>query len=62
MFNDSSWYLDDIYTIDNPELEKKIPDIYPTELQLNKANSSDRDTYFLHLNIKVIDSDVHTIF
>ena len=37
MFNDTSRYLDDIFTIDNPEFEKHIPDIYPAELQLNKA-------------------------
>ena len=29
MFNDTSRYLDDIFTIDNPEFEKHIPDIYP---------------------------------
>ena len=39
MFNDTSRYLDDIFTIDNPEFEKHIPDIYPAELQLNKANT-----------------------
>ena len=38
MFNDTSRYLDDIFTIDNPEFEKHIPDIYKTELQLNKVN------------------------
>ena len=27
MFNDTSPYLDDIFTIDNPEFEKHIPDI-----------------------------------
>ena len=32
MFNDTSRYLDDIFTIDNPEFEKYIPDIYPAEL------------------------------
>ena len=41
MFNDTSQYLDDIFTVDNPELEKHIPDIYPAELQLNRANTSD---------------------
>ena len=41
MFNDTSRYIDIIFTIDNPEFEKYIPDIYPTELQLNKANTSD---------------------
>ena len=37
MFNDTSWYLDDIFTIDNPEFEKYIPDIYPAELQLKQT-------------------------
>ena len=60
MFNDTSRYLDDIFTIDNPEFEKHIPDIYPTELQLNKANTSDQETSFHKLNIKVICSDVQT--
>ena len=45
--------LDDIFTIDNPEFEKYIPDIYPAELQFNKANTSDKETSFLDLNIKV---------
>ena len=49
-----------VFTIDNPEFEKHIPDIYPTELQLNKANTSDKETSLSDLNIKVIDSDVHT--
>ena len=57
MFNDTSRYLDDIFTIDNPEFEKYICDIYPAELQLNKANTSDKE---LDLNIKVIGSDIHT--
>ena len=28
MFNDTSRYLDDIFTIDNPEFEKHIPDVH----------------------------------
>ena len=60
MFNDTSRYLDDIFTIDNPEFEKHISGIYPAELQLNKANTSDKETSFLDLNIKVIGSDIHT--
>ena len=60
MFNDTSRYLDDIFTIDNPEFEKQIPDIYPAELRLNKANTSDKETSFLDLNIKVIGSDIRT--
>ena len=57
---DMSRYLDDIFTIDNPEFEKYIPGIYPAELQLNKANTSDKETSFLDLNIKVIRSYIHT--
>ena len=60
MLNDTSRYLDDIFTIDNPECEKHIPDKYPTELYLKQANTSDKETSFLDLNIKVICSDVHT--
>ena len=37
MFNNTSNYLDDIFTIDNLEFERHIPDIYQTELQLNKT-------------------------
>ena len=33
MFNYTYRYLDDIFTIDNSEFEKYIPDIYPAELQ-----------------------------
>ena len=60
MFNDTSRYLDDIFTIDYPEFERHISNIYPPELQLNKANTSDKETSFLDLNIKVIGSGIHT--
>ena len=57
MFNDTSRYLVDIFTIDNSEF---FSDIYPTEFQLDKANTSDKETSFLDLNIKVIGRDVHS--
>ena len=59
-FKDTSRYLDDIFTIDNPEFADHIPDIYLRELQLNKANTSDKETSFLDLNLKVIGSNIHT--
>ena len=34
--------------------------IYKTELRVLKANTSEKETSFLDLNIKVIGSDVHT--
>ena len=42
MFNDTSRNPGEIFIIKNPEFEKLIPDIYPTELQLNKAKTSDK--------------------
>ena len=44
-FNDTSPNLDDILTIDNPEFEKHIPDIYPT------ATSVEQSKYFIQRNV-----------
>ena len=59
-FNVTSRYLDDIFNIDYPVFAEHITDIYPRELQLNKANISDKETSFLDLNIKVIGNNSHT--
>ena len=58
-FNYTSRYLD-IFTIDNLEFAEHIPDIYPREFQLNKANTSDKETSFLGLTIKAICSNIRT--
>ena len=47
-FNTTSRYLDDLLDIDNPYFEQMVGQIYPTELQLNKANSSDTEARFVH--------------
>ena len=39
VFNSTSRYLEDLLNIDNPYFEQMVDQIYPTELQLNKANS-----------------------
>ena len=52
-FNSTSRYLDDILHIDNPYFEQMVGQIYPTELQLNKANSSDTEAPFLDLNLSI---------
>ena len=39
--NSTSRYLDDLLHIDNPYFAQMVIQIYPTELQLNKANPSD---------------------
>ena len=56
MFNDTSLYHEDIFTIDNPEFEKHILYIYATKFQWNnlKANTSDKETYFFDLDIKAL--------
>ena len=45
-FNSTSRYLDDLLDIDNPYFEGMVNQIYPPELQLNKANTSDTEAHF----------------
>ena len=50
-FNSTSRYLDDLLNIDNPYFEQMVGQIYPTELQFNKANSSDTEAPLLDLTL-----------
>ena len=52
-FNSTSRYLDDLLNIDKPYFEQMVGQIYPTELQLNKANSSDTEAPFFDLNLSI---------
>ena len=52
-FNSTSRYLDVLLNIDNPYFEQMVGQIYPTELQLNKANSSDTEAPYLDLNLSI---------
>ena len=53
-FNSTSRYFDDLLNIIiNPYFEQMVGQIYPTELQLNKANSSDTEVPFLDLNLSI---------
>ena len=52
-FNSTSRYLDDLLNIDNPYFEGMVNQIYPPELQLNKANISDTEAPFLDLHLSV---------
>ena len=52
-FNSTSLYLDDLLNIDNPYFEGMVNQIYPPELQLNKANISDTEAPFLDLHLSV---------
>ena len=46
-FKSTSRYLDDLLNIDNPYFEGMVNRIYPPELQLNKANTSDTEPAIL---------------
>ena len=52
-FKSTSRYLDDLLNIDNPYFEVMVNRIYPPELQLNKANTSDTEAPFLDLHISI---------
>ena len=59
-FNDTSRYLDDICNLDNHFFSSMFKDIYPSELELNKANTVDTNSSFLDLNISIINGKVST--
>ena len=52
-FNSTSRYLDDLFNICNPYFEGMVNQIYPPELQLIKANTSDTDAPFLDLHLSI---------
>ena len=45
-FNNTSRYLDNILNINNVYFDNMVSQIYPSELQLNKANTSDTEATF----------------
>ena len=52
-FKSTSRYLDDLLNIDNPYFEGMVNRIYPSELQLNKANTADTEAPFLDLHLSI---------
>ena len=52
-FNSTSRYLDDLLNINNPYFEGMVKQIYPPELQLNKANNTDTEASFLDLRLSI---------
>ena len=57
-FNSTSRYLDDLLNIDNYFFDSMVNRIYPSELQLNKANVSDAEASFDIVNFPFLDGDV----
>ena len=52
-FNSTSRYVDDLRNIDTSYFEGMVSQIYPPELQLNKANTSDTEAPVLDLHISI---------
>ena len=47
-------YLDNILNINNVYFDNMVGQIYPSELQLNKANTSDTEAAFLNLHYQFL--------
>ena len=54
--------MDDLLNIDNPYFEGMVNRIYPPELQLNKANTSDTGAPFLDLHLSISNGLFHLNF
>ena len=52
-FKTTSRYLDDILNINNVYFYNMVSQIYPSELQFNKANTSDTEAAFLDLHLSI---------
>ena len=48
------------FNIDNPYFAQMVSQIYPTELQLNKANPPDTEVHFLDLDLSITNGIVST--
>ena len=59
-FNSPSNYLDDLITTDNTYFDGMVKPFYPSELQLNKDNSSDTEAPFLDLHFTISNGFVST--
>ena len=59
-FNTTSRYLDDILNINNVYFDNMVSQFYPSELQLNKANTSDTEAAFFDLHLSISNNIVST--
>ena len=58
--NTTSRYLDNILNIDNIYFDNMVRQIYPSELQLNKTNTSNSKAAFLDLHLSISNEIVST--
>ena len=58
--NTTSRYLNDILNINNVYFDNMVSQIYPSGLQLTKANTSDTEAVFLDLHLSIFNDIVST--
>ena len=61
-FNTTSRYSGDILNINNVSFDNMVSQIYPSELELNKANTSETKAEFLDLHLSISNNIVSTKF
>ena len=59
-FNTTSRYLDDILNINKVYFDNVASQIYPSELQLNKANTCDTEAAFSDLHLSISNDIIST--
>ena len=59
-FNTTSRYLDDSSNIDNVYFDNMVYQVYPSDLQLNKASTSDTEAAILDLHLSISNDIVST--
>ena len=59
-FNTTSRYLDDILSINNVYFDNMVSQIYHSQLQLNKANTPNKEATFLDLHLSISNDIVST--
>ena len=59
-FNSTSRYLDDLLITDKSFFDSMVNHIYPSELQLDKANVSDYEASFLNSHLSISDGFANT--
>ena len=59
-FNNTPRYLDDILNISIVYFDNMVSQIYPLELQLNKANTSNTEAAFLDFHLSISNDIVYT--
>ena len=59
-FDTTSRYLDDILNLNNVNFDNMVSQIYPSELQLNKANISNTEAALIDLHLSISNDIVST--